>query len=62
MYFSKDADSIPTFKSPWIHQGWTLAILMEDLCPGEQPIDCLVKIQYVFKAFNHKKNNCFLFF
>ena len=26
MYFSKDADSIPTFKSPWIHRGWTPAI------------------------------------
>ena len=23
MYFSKDADSVPTFESPWIHQGWT---------------------------------------
>ena len=26
MYFSKDADSVPTFESPWIHRGWTLAI------------------------------------
>ena len=25
MYFSKDADSVPTFESPWIHQGWTPA-------------------------------------
>ena len=25
MDFSKDAYSVPTFKSPWIHQGWTLA-------------------------------------
>ena len=25
MYFSKDADSIPTFESPCIHRGWTLA-------------------------------------
>ena len=25
MYFSKDADSIPTFESPWIHRGWTPA-------------------------------------
>ena len=25
MYFSKDTDSVPTFKSPWIHGGWTLA-------------------------------------
>ena len=25
MYFSKDADSVPTFESPWIHRGWTLA-------------------------------------
>ena len=26
MYFSKDADSIPTFESPWIHRGWTPAM------------------------------------
>ena len=26
MYFSKDANSVPTFESPWIHWGWTLAI------------------------------------
>ena len=25
MYFSKDSDSVPTFESPWIHRGWTLA-------------------------------------
>ena len=25
MYFSKDADSVPTFESPWIHWGWTPA-------------------------------------
>ena len=25
MYFSKDADSVPTFESPWIHQSWTPA-------------------------------------
>ena len=25
MYFSKDADSVPTFESPWIHRGWTPA-------------------------------------
>ena len=25
MYFSKDADAVPTFESPWIHRGWTLA-------------------------------------
>ena len=25
MYFSKDANSVPTFESPWIHQGWTPA-------------------------------------
>ena len=25
MYFSKDADSVPTFESPCIHWGWTLA-------------------------------------
>ena len=25
MYFSKDADAVPTFESPWIHQGWTPA-------------------------------------
>ena len=25
MYFSKDADSVPTFESPWIYRGWTLA-------------------------------------
>ena len=23
MCFSKDADSVPTFESPWIHRGWT---------------------------------------
>ena len=27
MYFSKDADSVPTFESPWIHRGWTPAPL-----------------------------------
>ena len=26
MYFSKDADSVPTFESPWIHRGWTPAL------------------------------------
>ena len=26
MYFSKDADSVPTFESPWIHRGWTPAV------------------------------------
>ena len=26
MYFSKDADSVPTFESPWIHWGWTPAV------------------------------------
>ena len=26
MYFSKDADSVPTFESPWIHRGWALAL------------------------------------
>ena len=25
MYFSKDANSVPTFKSPWIYRGWTPA-------------------------------------
>ena len=25
MYLSKDTDSVPTFKSPWIRQGWTPA-------------------------------------
>ena len=25
MYFSKDADAIPTFESPWIHWSWTPA-------------------------------------
>ena len=25
MYFSKDADSVPIFESPWIHRGWTPA-------------------------------------
>ena len=25
MYFSKDANSVPTFESPWIHQGLTPA-------------------------------------
>ena len=25
MYFSKDADSVPTFELPWIHRGWTPA-------------------------------------
>ena len=27
MNFSKDADSIPTFESPWIHRGWTPAFI-----------------------------------
>ena len=26
MYFSKDANSVPTFESPWIHWGWTPAV------------------------------------
>ena len=26
MYFSKDADSVPTFESPWIHRGWSPAV------------------------------------
>ena len=26
MYFSKDADSVPTFESPWNHRGWTPAL------------------------------------
>ena len=28
MYFSKDADSVPTFESPWIHRGWTPATVL----------------------------------
>ena len=31
MYFSKDADSVPTFESPWIHRGWTPVIHSVDL-------------------------------
>ena len=27
MYFSKDAVPVPTFESPWIHRGWTPALL-----------------------------------
>ena len=34
MYFSKDADSVPTFESPWIHRGWTPA---ENTLPTENP-------------------------
>ena len=30
MYFSKDADSVPTFESPWIHRGWTPANLQRE--------------------------------
>ena len=40
MYFSKDADAVPTFESPWIHRGWTPALnywphsfLLGDLLP-----------------------------
>ena len=29
MYFPKDADSVPTFESPWIHRGWTPAAACE---------------------------------
>ena len=29
MYFSKDADSVSTFESPWIHRGWTPAGLSQ---------------------------------
>ena len=32
MYFSKDADPVPTFKSPWIHRGWTPAGGSLDSC------------------------------
>ena len=38
MYFSKDADSVPTFESPWIHRGWTPAA-KEEMIEGEKPID-----------------------
>ena len=35
MYFSKDANSVPTFESPWIHRGWTPAHLeAKDLGAG----------------------------
>ena len=34
MYFSKDADSIPTFESPWIHRGWTPAAYQAPLSMG----------------------------
>ena len=28
MYISKDSDPIPpTFESPWIHRGWTPAVM-----------------------------------
>ena len=32
MYFSKDVNSIPTFESPWIHQGWTRAVVPFSSC------------------------------
>ena len=31
MYFSKDANSVPTFESPWIHRGWTPAHIYAQL-------------------------------
>ena len=34
MYFSKDADSVLTFESPWIHWGWTLAHLFMNCSLG----------------------------
>ena len=37
MYFSKDADSVPTFESPWIHRGWT---------PAPDHLICLLRNQY----------------
>ena len=30
MYFSEDADSVPTFESPWIHRGCTPAVVEHD--------------------------------
>ena len=35
MCFSKDADSVPTFESPWIHRGWTPAQESESLRRAE---------------------------
>ena len=32
MYFSKDAEAVPTFESPWIHRGWAPA---KNLLPKE---------------------------
>ena len=40
MYFSKDADSVPTFESPWIHRGWTSALY------------AVLKIQNKYKIFS----------
>ena len=40
MYFYKDADSVPTFESPWIHRGWTSALY------------AVLKIQNKYKIFS----------
>ena len=34
MYISKDDDYVPTFESPWIHLGWTPAIIQRLGGPG----------------------------
>ena len=35
MYFYKDAISIPTFESPWIHWGWTPAPRIKQWLPTQ---------------------------
>ena len=43
MYFSKDADSIPTFESPWIHRGWTPALWFLTIVIRPQDWECALE-------------------
>ena len=45
MYFSKDADSVPTFESPWIHQGWTPAVIESAMPSNHQIFSIVIVIQ-----------------
>ena len=36
MYFSKDAEAIPTFESPWIHRGWIPTSFSFSISPSHE--------------------------
>ena len=51
MYFSKDADSVLTFESPWMHRGWSLApnhIWLGDLGATPSPHHFTGSFTFVF--------------